>query len=178
MNTLLLSPEKTKKDLWYKEPWLLLVLGGPLAVVVAAVFTGFIAFNGADPVVSKDYYRQGLMVNKDIIRDANAKAQQVEAQIKIDQLAGQVVVQLSAKSALPEKLKLSLALNDGKSVLEKVRRLELSAQGNGRYLAEWQAHAEAQKTWHIKLEGGDWRLTGDWVNPLNSELQLSANKSR
>lgn len=176
MNTLLLNPEKKAQDHWYKEPWLLLVLGGPLAVVVAAVFTGFIAFNGADPVVSKDYYRQGLMVNKDIIRDANAKTQQVEASIRIDTLAGQVIVQLSSQAALPEKLKLSLASNDGKSVHEKVRRLELLAQGNGRYLADWQTHDATEKTWHVKLEGGDWRLTGDWMNPLSSAVKLSAKK--
>ncbi len=176
MNSLLLSPEKTQKDLWYKEPWLLLVVGGPLTVVIAAVFTGFIAFKGADPVVSKDYYRQGLMVNKDIMRDANAKAQNLSASVKIDQLAGQLLVQLETKGPLPEKLKLSLALNDGQSVHEKVRRLDLISQGNGRYLADWKLQAQTDKLWHVKLEGGDWRLTGDWQDPQSSSLNLRAQK--
>lgn len=176
MDSLLLTPEKKTQDHWYREPWLLLVVGGPLSVVIAAIFTGFIAFQGADPVVSKDYYRQGLMVNKDILRDANAKSLQMHAAIRIDQLAGQVIVDLGGKGTLPEKLQLSLALNDGKSVLEKVRRLELLSQGNGRYLADWSVSGESDKLWHVKLEGADWRLTGDWRNPQSSGLNLSAPK--
>jgi hypothetical protein len=37
---------------WWREPMMWLVLGGPLVVVVAAIVTGFIAWHGADPVVT------------------------------------------------------------------------------------------------------------------------------
>ena len=38
---------------WWREPMMYLVLGGPAVVVVAAIATGVIAWNGADPVVSE-----------------------------------------------------------------------------------------------------------------------------
>jgi len=37
---------------WWREPMLWLVLGGPAVVVVAAIVTGVIAWQGADVVVS------------------------------------------------------------------------------------------------------------------------------
>jgi hypothetical protein len=37
---------------WWRVPTMWLVLGGPLAVVVAAVVTAVIAVRGADPVLS------------------------------------------------------------------------------------------------------------------------------
>lgn len=36
---------------WWREPMLWLVLGGPLAVVLAALATAVIAVRGADPVL-------------------------------------------------------------------------------------------------------------------------------
>lgn len=37
---------------WWREPMLWLVVGGPAVVVVAALVTGFIAWRGADTVVT------------------------------------------------------------------------------------------------------------------------------
>ena len=48
--TLSLKPKK--RDVWYKEPWLLLVAGGPAFVVVASIITGYIAIKGSDKVRS------------------------------------------------------------------------------------------------------------------------------
>ncbi|WP_430422758.1 hypothetical protein [Methylibium petroleiphilum] len=38
---------------WWREPMLWLVLGGPLAVVVAGIVTAVIAVRGSDPVLSR-----------------------------------------------------------------------------------------------------------------------------
>jgi hypothetical protein len=38
---------------WWREPMMWLVVGGPLAVVLAAVFTAVVAVRGADPVVHR-----------------------------------------------------------------------------------------------------------------------------
>ena len=73
-----------KKDKWYKEPWLLLVVGGPAVVVCASIFTGALAFLGADKVVADDYYKQGLMIDKDIQRDAKARDLQLSATLNFD----------------------------------------------------------------------------------------------
>jgi hypothetical protein len=50
LNTLAASAAPTLP--WWRVPMVWLVIGGPAAVVVAAVFTAVIAFAGADPVVT------------------------------------------------------------------------------------------------------------------------------
>jgi uncharacterized protein len=49
---------------WWTYGHLWLVISGPLVVVVAALVTGWIAVRHQDPVLSKDYYRQGVEINK------------------------------------------------------------------------------------------------------------------
>ncbi len=49
MNTATLH--KPPRQAWWREPMMWLVVGGPLAVVVAAVVTAVIAIRGADPVL-------------------------------------------------------------------------------------------------------------------------------
>ncbi len=60
-------------DLWYREPWLLLVLGGPLLVIVACVITTWLAISHPDPLVSKDYYRDGLRINQTMAAEEAAR---------------------------------------------------------------------------------------------------------
>ena len=174
---------KVKGDLWYKEPWLLLVVGGPLLVVVASLFTGFIAFRGADQVVAKDYYRQGLMINTNLQRDANARAMKLDARLQLDLDKKQIVMQLQSVQALPESVQLSIAssgANSG-SVSEIVHRLTMQASANGRYVGDLPhdsgldlALAQSNvKLLHLKLETNDWRLTGDWHEPLQRTVQLT-----
>lgn len=57
-----MAPSKNSRSLkpvpepprpWWREPMLWLVLGGPLAVVVAGIVTAVIAVRGSDPVLSR-----------------------------------------------------------------------------------------------------------------------------
>lgn len=182
MNTHILT-NKVKRDLWYKEPWLLLIVGGPLLVVVASLFTGFIAFRGADQVVAKDYYRQGLMINTNLQRDANARAMQLDARLQLDLAKKQIVMRLQSAQAMPETVQLSIAssgANQG-SVSEIVHRLKLQASSDGRYVGDLPQNAGLDlalvqsnvKLWHLKLETNEWRLTGDWHEPLQRSVQLT-----
>lgn len=83
MDQLLQVPKQP--DLWYREPWLLLVLGGPLLVVLACVATIWLAYNGADPVVDKNYYQSGLRINQEL--DKRAKLEALERRKCADSLA-------------------------------------------------------------------------------------------
>ena len=61
----------TKKTLtpsgpWWKYGHVWLVLAGPAVVVVAGIVTAMIAIDGADPVVDKDYYQNGININQEL----------------------------------------------------------------------------------------------------------------
>lgn len=50
---------------WWRHPWLWLVMIGPIIVVVAGFATWAIAWQGADKLVSVDYYQKGLALPKE-----------------------------------------------------------------------------------------------------------------
>lgn len=56
------SPEASPP--WWKFGHVWLVLSGPLVVVVASFATLYLAVTRPDPVVSEDYYQQGLSINQ------------------------------------------------------------------------------------------------------------------
>lgn len=61
MNSTTLNPGEAKPSVsWWRVPHMWLVVGGPLAVVVAGTVTAFIAVNGADPVLDKAAYERDL----------------------------------------------------------------------------------------------------------------------
>jgi hypothetical protein len=61
---------------WWRVPEMWLVVGGPLAVVVAGIATAFIAISNPDPVLNKADYERDLQA-----------AQALEGQARIDALA-------------------------------------------------------------------------------------------
>lgn len=182
MNSGILT-QALKKDVWYKEPWLLLVVGGPLLVVCASVITGFIAFRGADQVVAKDYYRQGLMINTNLQRDAKARELALNANIQFDLANKKILMHLTSKQSLPELVQVSLASSGAASgsVEEVIRRLPLKLIADGKYEGdlfqdkkfEQAINTGSLQILHVKLETNEWRLTGDWLEPLQRNLRLS-----
>jgi uncharacterized protein len=49
---------------WWRYGYVWLVVSGPALVVIAALATAVIAVKYQDPVLSDDYYREGLEINK------------------------------------------------------------------------------------------------------------------
>ena len=60
------KPAHTDTVVWYKQfwPWFLIIL--PLVVVIASLYTVYLAVSDPDPVIEDDYYHQGLTINKRI----------------------------------------------------------------------------------------------------------------
>lgn len=182
MNTAILN-SPIKKDVWYKEPWLLLVVGGPLTVVCASLFTGFLALRGADQVVAKDYYKQGLMINTNLQRDARARELHLQTNMQLNLAAKSLEMNLQTRGNLPDTVQLSIASSGAQngSVEEIVRRVPLKQIAANTYRADLhealsgknQLDLNTIKLLHIKLETNEWRLTGDWYDPLQRNLVLS-----
>jgi hypothetical protein len=57
---------------WWKFGHVWMVFAGPAIVVLASFITLYLAITRPDPVVSEDYYRQGIEINKTL--DAKAHA--------------------------------------------------------------------------------------------------------
>ena len=53
-----------RDDPWWRHPLLWMVIAGPALVVVASFVTLWIAWGRPDPLVSEDYYRRGVEINR------------------------------------------------------------------------------------------------------------------
>ncbi len=51
---------------WWREPYLWLVLSGPIAVIFACAVTWVYIAQRPDQLIAADYYRQGIEINKTI----------------------------------------------------------------------------------------------------------------
>lgn len=56
--------EPASSDPWWSFPMLWMVLAGPAVVVVASFATLWLVLRTPDPMISADYYRQGIEINK------------------------------------------------------------------------------------------------------------------
>jgi hypothetical protein len=56
---------------WWKFGHMWLVVGGPVVVVIASFITLYLAMTKIDPVVSEDYYRKGIEINKTLGNETN-----------------------------------------------------------------------------------------------------------
>ena len=63
---------------WWKFGHVWLVIAGPAIVVVAGFVTLYLALRFPDPVISEDYYRQGLELNKTLANPAASLAPAVQ----------------------------------------------------------------------------------------------------
>lgn len=57
----------------YGHAWL--VVGGPLAVIIASLITVYIAMSHRDPVIEEDYYQKGININDTLRQEALSKEQ-------------------------------------------------------------------------------------------------------
>jgi hypothetical protein len=170
--------KKASSDIWYKEPWMLLVVGGPVVVVIAAIITGFIAWQGEDKVIAKDYYKHGLNINKDIFRDAKANEYKMQGKAKLDSVTGKILLQLEGKTTLPSSVIFSTSFTSSNSVYEQIQKISLTQVQPGIYEGELKMPSATDSVslalWHVQIEATDWRLTADWHDPMHSSLQLQA----
>lgn len=64
---------------WWKFGHVWLVIAGPVIVVVAGFITFYLAISRPDPLVTEDYYRKGIEINKTLQGSPNSVAPAVQA---------------------------------------------------------------------------------------------------
>ncbi len=158
---------------WYREPWPWILMSGPAIVVVAGIFTAYLAIVSNDGLVDDDYYKQGLAVNQSMARNQKAVDLGVAAEVVPGNDGTMLRVFLRARDgvSLPEALSLKFAHPTRSGVDQK---LVLRADGAGFYAGKLDAPISGR--WHVALEDDkqDWRLVGDWVVEKQPTLLLGA----
>lgn len=155
---------------WYSNRWPWFLMLGPFVVVVAGLFTAWLAVTRPDALVVDDYYKQGKAINQDLRRDRVAASLGMKFNVRFDPAAGKLIGHIDSPlrpvtgkitirlvhSTMPEKDILRDAIPDN--------------QGN---FAVNLAFLE-QARWQVSVEdqARDWRLKGSWAWPKQHDVVL------
>ncbi|PUA19456.1 FixH family protein [Glaciimonas sp. PCH181] len=148
---------------WYKQAWPWLLMLGPGIVVMAATYTGWLAFSRQDAMVVDDYYKQGLAINQDLRRDSIATGLGLKLDARYDPSAGKLSGSvLGFGGPVPGKILIHLA---HPTQPEKDIKLVAQLDPNGSFTIALPMLERAQ--WQVLVESDrrDWRLTGLWKWP-------------
>jgi hypothetical protein len=158
---------------WYRFGIVWLVTGIPALTVVAGLTTVFLAGHNADAIVSDDFRKEGIAINRDPARDEAAAELGVGARVSVD--AGTVSVDLHAGRAEPPRRLVAILSHATRAPLDRMVTLERGADGTYSIALPDLARGH----WYLELTPPDrtWRLTADFVDRLPSrELRPSARR--
>ena len=163
-----MTAQKPKK-IWYREPWVWLMIALPMTAVIASMFTIYLAVSTADGLVVDDYYKRGKAINMDLARDAAAARYQLKASIDLDLRDNRVQIVLQSPAmTLPATLNFSL-LHPTQAGYDQV--LVLQHSGDGVYTGA--IDEVGRGNWYLQLEADDWRLSGNMRVPQTEATLLS-----
>ncbi len=143
---------------WYKEPWMWLVVGLPVASVIAGITTVVIASRGADDPVVANYYKAGLAINERLDEEKRARQLQLGATLSIGRRQLQVRLSAPSLARAPEQLSL-LLIHPTMKRRDKTILLTLD-KTSGLYRSAWEGAPEGRYYVRLSDPKGDWALTG------------------
>lgn len=156
---------------WYREPWPWILAAGPVIVVIAGLYTAWLAVTSNDGLVTDDYYRRGLAANQTIARSEQATRMGLVAGVRI---AGDTLsVRLRARDAgfvMPPTLTVTIS-HPTRAGLDQSRLLARDGE-----LYSGTVRLPAAGHWLVLLEDqrGTWRLLGNVVLPANGETLIGS----
>jgi len=154
---------------WYREPWPWILMSGPAIVIVAGFVTLWYAVVYDDALVTDDYYKQGLAINRTLDREQAAVAMGVGAKLLFASDGGSVRVTLSGRDDAPDHLVLRFA-HATRAGLDQ--RLEIARVPGGWYEGRMDPIRDGK--WKVMLEdqSASWRVTGMWFAAAEDALEL------
>jgi uncharacterized protein len=144
---------------WYRQfwPWFLIALPG--SVVVAGLATVYIAFHGADTLVSDNYYRDGLAINQRLGQDQLALEMGLTADLRVDNKSGELFITLSGTEINARTLFLQLLHPTDE---KRDRDLNMSLMSPNHYRVDLDAVLRHRYYLRVFPEPErEWRLSGE-----------------
>lgn len=155
---------------WWQHRWPWLLMLGPFIVLLAGIYTGWLAFSQPDALVVGDYYKRGKAINQDLRRDRAAVELGITAVLRYDAARGVLTGKVDSRSVMPATLvlRLSHATQPAKDIV-----LEVHPAPDGMFDATLPMLERTR--WQVLVESDrrDWRLEGRWHWPEQREVNLA-----
>jgi len=173
---------------WYKQfwPWFLITL--PSVVIVACLFTAYLAVHNPLSMVKQDYYQEGLTINKNLDEIKRAKSFGLHAHVIFLQSSHSIQLVLTSKQKgaevfqLPAELELQFnhPVDDAKDLSFILsRQTDNSFTSKNIATEQWNLIAN-EKHWYIQLQASkdgavDWVLQAETDHPAQTDINLDAS---
>ena len=154
------------KHNWRREPLVWFIISLPLAAVIGGIITIYLAIESDDGLVTDDYYKRGLEVNKTLQRDNIAAILDLKADVSFSENKVNIKLQGNDKFDPPESVHASF-LHPTKKGMD--REANLLKTTNNDYVATMKQLPAGR--WYLLIEAQDWRLL------LNYRSQEQGNES-
>jgi hypothetical protein len=156
---------------WYRQRWPWLLIAGPGIVVVAATVTAYLAWSTDDGVIAEDYYKRGLLINRELARTGASEALHLGAVVRVGPDGSVTVVLSSAPgtAVAPPSIRLRLT-HPTRSGHDRAVLLTRAADG----LYRGQTDLPAAGRWLVTVETDTWRLPTAATKGNLDEVRLGA----
>ncbi|MEN8176078.1 MAG: FixH family protein [Pseudomonadota bacterium] len=166
------APREDTKP-WYRQFWPWFIISIPGLTIVAALITIRLAVMDADPLVSDDYYKEGLAVNLVKAQERMAATLGIRLTLDYEESTQRLVAQMNdAPVGRLDHLEIELT---HPTLSAEDRSLNLKSLGNGRY--EGTLAGVRPSNWHVSVTPPEktWKLRARWMLPAQPRLVLTAD---
>ncbi len=168
-NAVAVSPARP----WYRDRWPWLLMAGPIVVVFAGIGTAWLAWSTDDGVVADDYYKRGLVINKELERAGRGESLRLAAVLAVApdgalrlELAG------AADMPVPPSVRARFA-NATRAGLD--RTANLVRMPDGAYAGRIAPLPPGR--WRVAVETDAWRLPAVEAAGTVREVRLGAART-
>jgi len=155
---------------WYRDRWPWLLMAGPIIVVLAGFATAWLAWSTDDGVVADDYYKRGLVINRELERTGRGEMLRLSAVLALAP-DGAVRLELSGADgmAVPPAVRARFA-NATRAGFDRTATLSRMADGtySGRIVPL------PPGRWLVAVETDAWRLPAVEVGGAVGEVRMGA----
>ena len=159
---------------WYRHRWPWILMSGPAIVVVASLYTAWLAVRTSDGLVTEDYYRKGLAINQTLKLSERARELGLQAGLTIS--LDRIQVRLSSTQAnfsLPENLHVTVA-HPTRAGFDQAQLLHREGQG---YSGHFRLPADGHWVVLIEDEAKSWRIMGNLILPATHETVFGGEQN-
>ncbi len=158
---------------WHQQPWLWFLISIPLASVILSSIMVFKAIDEPDTLISANYYKDGLAINKDLSLDKHALDSGMSAQITSNAQGTEITVALDAGTeTAPETIILKL---EHPTRANSDKTLQLSKSGDVYKVVIAEAIV-GKRYLTISSVQSLWQIRGEANFPSESSTTISPTK--
>jgi hypothetical protein len=154
---------------WYRQPWPWLLMAGPAIVIVAAVYTAFLAVSSSDGVVADDYYKKGLAVGKTIASSEYAQKHGIAVALRTTPEGFAFKLSATDTAFVPPPSLVFTLSHPTRAGMDQTKVFERKGD---EYVGS--LHLPASGHWIVLIEDEPktWRLMGNVVLPASGETVI------